>query len=105
MPCDQIIRQTVEFKAGTDMKLMTVALEEAGYRVFKTQYGIQFSHTQKRGFGSFESGVFTVPEEWDMSAVKQGYSRASVKATAKKMGWTVKVDANDINKMQIVKRA
>lgn len=105
MPCDQVIQQEVTFKAGTDMKLMTAALEEAGYHVFASTYGIRFSHTRKRGVGSFENGIFTVPEGWNMDEVKQGYSRASVKATAKKMGWTVKVDAKDINKMQIVKRS
>jgi hypothetical protein len=38
-------------------------------------------------------------------AIKREYSRQSVLASAKKLGWLIKADAKDKYKMRIVKRA
>lgn len=105
MPCDQRITNTVEFKAGTDPDLLRAALEAAGYRVYDYYGGIGFTHNQNYNLGGkFKDGVFTVTEGTDTNAIKRQYSIASVKATAKKFGWTVKQDKNNPLRMQVVKR-
>jgi hypothetical protein len=106
MPCDQRITNTVEFKEGTDPELLKAALEAAGFRTYDYLGGIGFTHnTDYRLGGKFNKGVFTVTEGTDTNAIKRQYSIASVKATAKKFGWTVKQDQKNPLKMQVIKRS
>lgn len=106
MPCDQRITNTVEFKDGTDPDMMRGALEDAGFRVYSYMGGIGFTHaTDYKLGGNFKEGLFTYTEGTDVNAIKRAYSVRSVKATANKFGWTIKQDAKNPLKLQVIKRA
>lgn len=105
MPCDSQILNRVTFKEGTDLALLEGALKDAGYVVQKHGDAIYFSHKNKYGQGTFQNGTFTVPQEWgDMKEVKRAYSVRSVYATAKKLGWSVRQNPKDKNKLQMFRR-
>ena len=107
MPCDQVLQNSVLFSAGTDPELMKGALEDAGYEYYVLRAGgISFNHRDDYQMsGTFIDGVFQVTEGTDTDAIKRAYSVRSVKATAKKMGWTVKQDSKNPLKMTVSRRA
>ena len=104
MPCMSIIRNTVEFKAGTDLDLMKTALEAEGYLFAVTSYGIQFSHKDSyRMGGTFNDGVFRVNQGTDTDAIKRAYSKAAVNKAAQKFGWKIQLNSKDKNKLKITR--
>lgn len=104
MPCDQVLLNTVEFSDATDLDVLEEAFRAAGYSVYRLGNRITFSHPQKFGTGYFQNGSMTVPESFgDMKEIKVQYSVASVKKSAAKMGWKVKVNPKNPLKMQLVK--
>ena len=98
MPCYEVRRVTVEFKAANKSLLLT-ALKAAGHKysvngnTVATAGGIVIDLANQTATG----GNSTM-----LNKLKQAYSREAVKATAKKFGWATKTQGNTINvtKMQ-----
>lgn len=103
MPCDQIIMNRTVFKDGTDLDIITHALEYEGYTVNRVGSQVSFQKSSLDG-GTFSNGVFRATQGFDVDAVKRNYATESVKRTAARMGWRVKIDAKNPQKMQLVKK-
>ncbi len=119
MPCDSYIRNEVQWQAGTDLAVLEAAMKELGYTTQLRGNVLTFADltanpdwlcapSNRSGAGTFTNGKMDFPMKWGEGidqAIKREYSRQSVLASAKKLGWLIKADAKDKYKMQIRKRA
>jgi hypothetical protein len=115
---------TVQWNLNTDPELLRAALEDMGMIAEVNSLFVLFRENDPKRYGYwhkfnrqtgemllYDSRVDPLNRDGFATGealgkqIKQAYSRESVKAAAKRMGWTVKVDAKDKNKMQIRKRA
>lgn len=89
MPCDQIQTVEVEFKEGTDLDALALALEGLGLTAVR-----RVGNRVEFGEGTFEAGRF---EFWGRSLDREQIARAYTKATvlnqSERFGWTAKVQS------------
>jgi hypothetical protein len=105
MPCDSVYLNEIKWQANTSVALLRKTLEEDGYIVQNYGAGLMFSHPRKNGTGTFQNGTMQLPSTWgDGADLKRGYSIQAVKESARKQGWTLKVDPKNKYKMKMVKR-
>lgn len=107
MPCDSITIQSIDLSKCKDGNLLLSGLAsviDAGTEVKQMDNGdLRFYHNRQLFFlaqGKLQGPSTLVGQVADK--IKQGYARASVYASAKKMGWQVKDLGN--NKMQVIRR-
>jgi hypothetical protein len=102
VPCNTIIRQSIDFAAGKN-NLMDVAkaLEALGYKVTVGENSLKF---QDRWWqqGEFADGKFNVWDDFNIDQVKQQFSRQVIRSTAKQYGWSVTEKAD--GKLEVRKR-
>lgn len=96
MPCNTIQRSKVEFlAASTDTGLLTEALRSLGFTNITLQDDMLSFRTQN-GLGNFHkaTGRLTLPESWDINAIKRAYSAQVVQSQATKHGWKIAWSTN-----------
>lgn len=105
MPCDAVYLNEIKWQANTSVALLKKALEAEGYLVRDYGQGLMFSHPSKNGTGTFQNGTMQLPAAWgDGADLRRSYSVEVVKESARKQGWTLKVDPKNKYKMKMVKR-
>jgi hypothetical protein len=109
MPCDSIITLSVDLSKCGDVSLLLTALESIGAKyVGVTEDIITFNHESNsysiingkltgRGYYITDTQIGILSDR-----IKQSYAKASVYASAKRMGWTVREIAP--NKLQVIRR-
>ncbi len=97
MPCDSVVLNQVDFTSAKGFEpLLKEALTTMGYRLLTGSDVIRFRDLETGTWCSFQNGTFTVPEGFDVDAVKQEFSKVVVKTAAKKFGWPLKENGNKL---------
>lgn len=95
MPCDTIQLSRVEFLAkSTDVSLLIAALKAQGYDVSSYNTIITFYKDGRNGRYDSSTGELQLPQEWNGSTIKQGYSEQVVTSQAKRQGWQLEWTTN-----------
>lgn len=104
MPCDTVIRSSVEFLATTtDLSLLAEALRAHGYQVTETDAGLYYQKYGSTGTYNKATGrLDTRGTELDIDSVKRGYSVAVVNSQAKRFGWKVQWKTNDAGNAEAI---
>jgi len=109
MPCNTIQRSRVSFELRAEnIDLLAEALRVQGFAVQQNEETLRFSDANV--VGSFVNGKLSLSGEksavsrFDRNAVKRGYSHQIVKAAAKRMGWELKADKQNANKISVKRR-
>lgn len=103
MPCNQVIRQSIDFALGKNtLTDLARALEELGYAVTVGANSLSF-HDRYWRRGSFKNGKFNVVNGFDIDAVKREFSKQIVKSTAKQYGWEL-IMGKDGKTAELVKK-
>ncbi len=97
---------TIEFSSAKNFEpLLAEALRAMGYAILPQGNSgavLRFRDPETGSWCTFQNGQFSVPQGFDVDAVKQEFSKVVVRTAALKYGWTVKQDGN---KMKVSKRA
>ena len=102
MPCDSIVLATVVLKCE-NLELLKAALEARGYTVYLNAERKMMSFRNDFQSGSFANDRLTVPDTFDVNAIKRQYSHLVVQQQARKRGWTLKQTGD--NKYVVTRRA
>lgn len=111
MPCWTVQTSEVSLDAKTDINLLKVALTKLGFMISEYENGNLYLSHSERINGSFQNGKLSLnygseqlAEKYSTSNIKVAYSEQVVRSQAKRFGFTVKQDAKNPNKFQLVKR-
>jgi hypothetical protein len=95
MPCNTITTVSSELK-NVNRATLKAALVSLGYNVREASNNLYWQA------GSYQDGKLTARNDNQIMQVKQAYGRETVKAQAKRFGWTVKQTSD--NQFEITKR-
>ncbi len=103
MPCDQVVEITCELGASTDTELLHAAVKRLKLDPRRTATGFSF-----KGGSYAKGGKLTIdtlrsvtPYAAQIAAIKRGYANETVRAAARKNGWTVETDRTDENVLHV----